>query len=300
MKNLRYHHIGIPNVIRRDREDYFAPAKMFHTNFDDNPYGIEWLRFEPGSSLPGLVREYPHIAFKVDNLDAALEGKEILIQPNSPSEGVRVAFVVHNGAPVEFLEYDESQQVVNFPQIETQRLVLRQIRSEDAEDLWKLRNNSQIMEFMDISPMKSVREAWEQINYISRNFIEEQIPIWAITLKEDSHTDTKNKMIGYVGYTGWNKKHYRAEIAYVLEPAFWRRGFMTEAIEAVLKMGFGQMYLHSVEANVNPTNIASIKILEKFNFRREAYYKENFYFDGKFVDTAIYSLLKQDFPGPRL
>jgi ribosomal-protein-alanine N-acetyltransferase len=57
------------------------------------------------------------------------------------------------------------------------------------------------------------------------------------------------------------------------------------------------MELHSVEANINPANIASIKILEKFNFRREAYYKENFYFDGKFVDSAIYSLLKQDFPG---
>jgi ribosomal-protein-alanine N-acetyltransferase len=297
MKNMSYHHIGIPNTIRRDREDYLASAKMFHTNFDDNPYGIEWLRFEPGSSLPGPVKEYPHIAFKVDNLDAALEGKEVLIQPNSPSEGVRVAFVVHNGAPVEFLEYDESRQVVNFPQRETQRLVLRQIKSEDAEDLWKLRNNSQIMEFMDISPMQSIREAWEQINYLSRNFIEEQLPIWAITLKEDSLAETKNKMIGYLGYTRWDKKHFRAEIAYVLEPAFWHKGFMSEAIQAVLQVGFEQMELHSVEGNVNPTNIASIKILEKFNFRREAYYKENFYFNGKFVDTAIYSLLKQDFPG---
>jgi hypothetical protein len=145
MKNLRYHHLGIPNTVRRDREDYFAPAKMFHTNFDDNPYGIEWLRFEPGSNLPELVKTYPHIAFKVDNLDLALEGKEILIGPTSPSGGVRVAFVVHNGAPVEFLEYDESRQVKDFPQLETQRLVLRQISSEDAETLWKLRNNREIM-----------------------------------------------------------------------------------------------------------------------------------------------------------
>lgn len=296
MKNMRYHHIGIPNTIPRDREDYFAPAKMFHTNFDDNPYGIEWLRFEPGSSSPGLVREYPHIAFKVDNLDAALEGKEILIKPNSPSKGVRVAFIIHNGAPIEFLEYDESQQVVNFPQMETQRLALRQIKSEDAEDLWKLRNNSQIMEFMDTSPFSSVRDAWESINHLSLNFIEEQIPIWAISLKEKNLNRSSNKMIGYVGYTAWNKKHYRAEIAYLLEPAFWHKGFMSEAMLAVLEMGFEQMYLHSVEANVNPANIASIKILEKFNFRREAYYKENFCFNGKFVDTVIYSLLKQDFP----
>jgi ribosomal-protein-alanine N-acetyltransferase len=185
--------------------------------------------------------------------------------------------------------------VKDFPQLETQRLVLRQISSEDAETLWKLRNNREIMEFMDMLPMQSVREAWEQINTISRGFIDEQIPIWAITLKKDNHTCLNNKMIGYVGYTGWNKKHCRAEIAYVLEPAFWQKGIMSESMEAVLKMGFEQMRLHSVEGNVNPANIASIKILEKFNFRREAYYKENFYFNGKFVDTAIYSLLKHDF-----
>ena len=84
MKNGRYHHLGIPNHVQRDNEDYFAPGKMFHTNFDDNPYGIEWLRFEPGSPLPELVKTSPHIAFKVDDLDAVLEGKEILIPPNLP------------------------------------------------------------------------------------------------------------------------------------------------------------------------------------------------------------------------
>ncbi|HLP59098.1 MAG TPA: GNAT family N-acetyltransferase [Candidatus Deferrimicrobium sp.] len=297
MKNMRYHHIGIPNTNKREQEDYFLPAKMFHTNFDDNPYGIEWLRFEPDSHLPEAVKTYPHIAFKVDNLDAALEGKEILIEPTAPSGGVRVAFVIHNGAPVEFLEYDESTQVKDFPQIETQRLVLRQISSDDAENLWKLRSHSEIMEFMDTAPMQSVQEAWEKINRISCNFIEEQIPVWAISLKEDKQNGTNNKMIGYVGYIRWDKKHYRAEIAYVLEPAYWRRGIMSEAIKAVLQMGFEQMTLHSVEGNVNPANIASIKILEKFNFRKEAYYKENFYFNGKFVDTIIYSLLKQDFIG---
>ena len=119
MKNGRYHHLGIPNRVQRDNEDYFAPGKMFHTNFDDNPYGIEWLRFEPGSPLPELVKTSPHIAFKVDDLDAVLEGKEILIPPNCPSEGVRVAFIVYNGAPVEFLEYDESKQVTGFPGLET-------------------------------------------------------------------------------------------------------------------------------------------------------------------------------------
>jgi hypothetical protein len=101
----KYHHIGIPTKEKHKNESYLKTFDLFHTNFNDNPYGIEWMRFGEGCPVPELVKTVPHIAFEVDDLDAELEGKEILIAPNSPSEGVRVAFIVHNGAPVEFLEY---------------------------------------------------------------------------------------------------------------------------------------------------------------------------------------------------
>ncbi len=103
----QYHHVGIPTSIPREGEEYLEKYGMFVVGFDTNPYGIEWIRFEPQSPLPELVKQVPHVAFKVDDLDAELVGKEILIEPNSPSPGVRVAFIVHNGAPVEFLEFDE-------------------------------------------------------------------------------------------------------------------------------------------------------------------------------------------------
>jgi hypothetical protein len=104
-----YHHLGIPTKIKHKNEMYLEKYKCYHTNFDDNPYGIEWMRYEEGCPLPELVKTVPHVAFKVDNLEAELEGKEILIEPNSPSEGVRVAFIVHNGAPIEFLEYTKQK-----------------------------------------------------------------------------------------------------------------------------------------------------------------------------------------------
>ncbi len=66
---------------------------------------------------------------------------------------------------------------------------------------------------------------------------------------------------------------------------------MQEAILTILDYGFKIMKLHSVEANVNPNNAASIKLLERNNFIREAYHKENYYYNGKFLDSAIYSLL---------
>lgn len=67
------------------------------------------MRFEPEAPIPDLVRTIPHVAFEVDDLSAEIAGKEILIAPNSPSPGVTVAFIVENGAPVEFLQFDKKR-----------------------------------------------------------------------------------------------------------------------------------------------------------------------------------------------
>ena len=80
---------------------------MYIQGYETSPYGIEWIRFEEGSTLPELVQTVPHVAFEVDDLDKAIEGFEVLIEPNSPSKGVMVAFIIDNGVPVEFLQIDE-------------------------------------------------------------------------------------------------------------------------------------------------------------------------------------------------
>jgi hypothetical protein len=101
----KYHHIGIPTDKPRKNEKYLQEYKMYVSGYENSPYGIEWIRFETDSPLPELVRSLPHVAFEVEDLEAELEGKEVLIQPNSPSEGIMVAFILDNGAPVEFLHY---------------------------------------------------------------------------------------------------------------------------------------------------------------------------------------------------
>ena len=87
------------------------------------------------------------------------------------------------------------------------------------------------------------------------------------------------------------KEHYRSEIGYALNPLFQGKGIMQEAMQAIIQYGFEIMKLHSVEANVNPANEASMRLLEKNGFVKEAYFRENYYFDGKFLDSVIYSLL---------
>ena len=102
----RYHHLGIPTDEPRPGEVFLEEHGMHISGFGTSPYGVEWMRFEPGSSVHPLIQRFPHIAFEVDDLGKALEGKELLGEPTSPMAGVRVAMILHNGMPVELLQFD--------------------------------------------------------------------------------------------------------------------------------------------------------------------------------------------------
>lgn len=103
---MKYHHIGIPTSVPREGEIYLEFYKMYATDHRSNPYGIQWMRYRPDCPLPALVKTMAHVAFEVEDLDQAIRGKQVIIAPNCPSPGVRVAFVLENGAPVEFLEFE--------------------------------------------------------------------------------------------------------------------------------------------------------------------------------------------------
>lgn len=104
----QYHHVGIPCMAPHTGERHLHDLGMHVRGFDTSPYGIEWMRFEPHCQVPEIVKTVPHVAFVVDDLDKALKGKAILIAPTAPSRGVRVAFILDNGAPVELLEFEQA------------------------------------------------------------------------------------------------------------------------------------------------------------------------------------------------
>jgi hypothetical protein len=104
-KGWRYHHVGIPTDIPHPGEVYLAHLKVHVSGFETSPYGIEWMRFDPDCPVSGLIRTVPHVAFEVDDLDAAIRGKTLLGEVSSPSEGVRVAMIQDDGAPVELLQF---------------------------------------------------------------------------------------------------------------------------------------------------------------------------------------------------
>jgi hypothetical protein len=106
----RYHHLGVPTTLPRSGERYLEAFKMYVSGFESSPYGIEWMRFEPDTRISELVKTVPHLAFEVDDLDAALAGKQVLTPPNSPSPGVMVAMIVDNGCPVELLKFSRTRR----------------------------------------------------------------------------------------------------------------------------------------------------------------------------------------------
>ena len=103
----KYHHIGIPTKGKMPGERYIPHLKMHVTGFDSSPYGVEWMRFDKDSTIDNLIQVVPHIAFEVDDLEKVLVGKELIGEPSIPSEGVKVAMIKHNDAPVELMEFEK-------------------------------------------------------------------------------------------------------------------------------------------------------------------------------------------------
>ena len=103
---MKFDHIGIPTTHRFDGEIELPHLQMTVSDHQDNPFGIQWQRYWDDAPYPELVKSIPHVAFEVDDLAAALEGRRVIIEQNSPSHGVTVAFVEVNGAPVELMQID--------------------------------------------------------------------------------------------------------------------------------------------------------------------------------------------------
>ena len=104
---MEFHHVGIPTQEVKPDETYLEGANLYITDVEATPYKIEFLRFEDGSPMPELIQKSAHVAFMVDDLESALEGQKILLDPMSPMEGLTIAFIETQGAPVELMQLDK-------------------------------------------------------------------------------------------------------------------------------------------------------------------------------------------------
>ena len=172
-----------------------------------------------------------------------------------------------------------------FPNLETERLLLRRVDSNDINEIFTLRSNPETMKYIPRPLLKTDEDALEHIAMIDSKIESNEGINWAITLKDNP------KLIGIIGHYRIKPEHYRAELGYMLLPEYHGKGIVSEAVREVVKYGFQVMNLHSLEAVIDPENHASAKVLEKNGFVKEAHFKEYEFFEGRFLDSVIYSIL---------
>jgi ribosomal-protein-alanine N-acetyltransferase len=157
-----------------------------------------------------------------------------------------------------------------FPIIRTARLTLRQLESSDDNEIFALRSNENVNKYLDRTPGKSIDDAKIFIHTINKNIQNNDSIYWAITF---NGTD---KLIGTICLFDFSHDNLKSEIGYELLPDFQGQGIMQEAISKVIDFGILHIGLNSIEAYTHSENQSSIRLLEKFNFKKSSAGEGNF------------------------
>jgi ribosomal-protein-alanine N-acetyltransferase len=177
----------------------------------------------------------------------------------------------------------------SFPQLETERLILRKLKPEDSRDLFHYFSKDEVTKYYDLESFVEVRQAEELIDNWNNRFEELKGIRWAITIRSEE------RVIGTCGFHNWSKEHFKVEIGYELAPEYWRQGIMTEVLNEIIQYGFIDLGLNRIEALIDPDNISSRKLLEKVGLHEEGYLKDYFYEKNQFVDAVIFAILKKEY-----
>lgn len=184
------------------------------------------------------------------------------------------------------------QDAPEFPVLCTERLVLRELRENDAAAAFRMFSDPEVMRYTGKSVHADVAETLASLLRDRDAFPARAGIYWAITLRGD------DAFIGSCCFFRLMSEHRRAEIGYDLHSAYWGRGLMAEALHAILAFGFTTMGLHSAEAQIDPDNERSRRVLSRLGFRQDGLLRENFYYAGRYLDTAVFTLLSREHQPP--
>ena len=175
---------------------------------------------------------------------------------------------------------------IDFQSLETKRLWLRPMLAKDLDFVFRHFSDPAISRYLvDEEPVSTMAQAQEIIDFYA-DPSSKSYNRWVLIRK------STDKPIGTCGFHMWQNSHHRAEIGYDLASAAWRQGYMTEALETVLRFGFEQMALNRISAMVHPDNEASLRLLTKLGFQKEGLLRDYYYQNGQFYDHWLLSLLK--------
>lgn len=175
-----------------------------------------------------------------------------------------------------------------FPELETERLILRNIREEDTDFIYKHFSDEKVCEYLyDEVNFTSREEAAELVKFFSNPEIN-GYNRWVLVKKDTG------ERVGTCGFHLWDKTNHIAEIGYDLYPEYWGKGYMKEALTAAIESGFRNLQLNRINAFVALENRRSCHVLTGLNFKNEGIYRDKHFYKGKYYDHYSFSLLKRE------
>ena len=184
---------------------------------------------------------------------------------------------------------DASAYFSDLPVLETADLVLRQVRTEDAKDIFRYASDPEVARYVMWEPHRSISDTRAYIRYV-RSLYRRGLPSsWAVVHK------LSGSVIGSIGFVGYSPVHHAAEIGYSFSRQYWNCGFATQALNAVIDSAFNRIVrLHRLEAQHDVRNPASGRVMEKCGMHREGILRGRLWNKSEYVDVALYSILRSD------
>ncbi len=176
----------------------------------------------------------------------------------------------------------------HFPTLTTNRLLLRQIQSQDAAALFATFSDEEVMQFHGHKPHQALQDTQEWIRRVQARYARRESLLWGITLRGE------DRVIGSCSFHHFDEGFHRTETGYELNRAFWGQGIMVEAMSAILTYAFTDLGLHRVEAIIDIANEPSKGLLLRLGFRYEGNLRQRYFLDDRFEDEHYFGLLREE------
>jgi [ribosomal protein S5]-alanine N-acetyltransferase len=178
----------------------------------------------------------------------------------------------------------------HLPSLHGDGLLLRWLTSNDLSDLQAIFSDADVVRFTAVSRMTSEAAALEFLTAIHNGFRAGTLYQWGVELE--------HAIVGTCTLANIDRQHRRAELGFALAKAFWGRGLILRALPAVIQFAFDRLDLHRIEADTDPRNVASMRVLERLGFRREGLLRERYFQFGEAQDAVVFGLLRGDWDIP--
>lgn len=176
----------------------------------------------------------------------------------------------------------------NLPVLTTPRLTLRPMSMRDAADIYAYSRDPEVARHVLWDAHQSLNESKAYLRFILKQYRDGTPSSYGIVL------NATGRLVGTIGFMWYNQENNAAEVGYSLARSLWNNGLMTEALSAVIDMGFTELNLHRIEAQHESVNPASGRVMEKCGMRHEGRLRGRIFNKGKFVDVELYAILRSD------